>query len=149
MEDTTSAKQILDRLKQGTGARSDTELGHMLGLAQQSVYNARANDKIPDSWIRKAAERFNLSADWLFFGVGKMASNQTPAPATPHIDKGVLRDVIESLEGFLGEVDKDLSPEAKAEVICQLYELIVEEETAAKQPMQILRLIKGALAANG
>lgn len=61
---------ILDRLREGTEARSDSELARLLGVSQQAVSNARASNKVPDSWVRKAAEQFKLSTDWLFFGWG-------------------------------------------------------------------------------
>ncbi len=72
MEYATSADAILARLKTGTGAKSDTDLGAKLGFGQQSVSNARKAGKVPDAWIRKAAERFNISSDWILFGVGDM-----------------------------------------------------------------------------
>ena len=72
MEDTTKAGVILDRLKEGAGAKSDSDLARQLGVGQTSVSNARISGKVPDSWIRKAAEQFNLSADWLLFGAGNM-----------------------------------------------------------------------------
>lgn len=72
MEETTTAKAVLDRLRQGTGAKTDSELGRMVGVSQQAVYNARNNNKLPDVWVRRAAEQFNLSADWLYFGEGNM-----------------------------------------------------------------------------
>lgn len=61
---------ILNRLREGMDARSDSELARKLGISQQSISSARTKDRVPDSWIRAAAERFGLSADWLLFGVG-------------------------------------------------------------------------------
>lgn len=71
MEDTTT-EIILLRMKEALSAKSDSELGRMLGVSQQAVSNAKANNKLPDSWVRIAAERYNLCTDWLFFGRGPM-----------------------------------------------------------------------------
>lgn len=70
MKDITTPDMILNRLRDGMEARSDSELARKLGISQQSISSARTKDRVPDSWIRAAAERFRLSADWLLFGVG-------------------------------------------------------------------------------
>ena len=72
MEDETNVSGILDRLRLGTNAKSDVELGRKLGVGQQSVSNARASGKVPDAWLRKAVTELGLSADWLLLGVGSM-----------------------------------------------------------------------------
>lgn len=76
MQDTT-AETILLRLKNSLAAKSDSELGRMLGVSQQAVSNAKSNNKLPDSWVRIAAERYNLCTDWLFFGRGPMRPSDT------------------------------------------------------------------------
>lgn len=75
-------EDILKRLRQGTGARSDTELARLLGVSQQAVSNARKNAKVPDGWMPLAAQRFGLSTDWLFFGVGGMKLTARPESGT-------------------------------------------------------------------
>ena len=71
MQDTT-ASAILLRLKNALAAKSDSELGRLLGVSQQAVSNAKNNYKLPDSWVRIAAERHNLCMDWIVFGRGPM-----------------------------------------------------------------------------
>ena len=82
MKEATSPEMILNRLREGMEARSDSELARKLGISQQSISSARTKDRVPDSWIRAAAERFYLSADWLLFGVGSMrlASEEAQEP---------------------------------------------------------------------
>ena len=77
MQDTTS-ELILMRLKNALSAKSDSELGRMLGVSQQAISNAKNNKKLPDSWVRVAAERYNLCTDWLFFGRGPMRPEENP-----------------------------------------------------------------------
>lgn len=69
----TSVEQIIERLKLGSKAKSDTDLARKLGVSQQAISGARINNKVPDSWIRIAAEKFALSMDWLLFNVGTMS----------------------------------------------------------------------------
>ena len=70
MRETASPDMILNRLRKCLNARSDSELARKLDVSQQSISSARTKDRVPDSWVRFAAERFGLSADWLLFGVG-------------------------------------------------------------------------------
>ena len=71
---------------------------------------------------------------------------QSLPPNTPHIDTSLVADVIEVLEEFLKEEGKSLPPKAKAEVIGQLYELMLEKEEETTKPVRMLRLIKNAMA---
>lgn len=58
----------------------------------------------------------------------------TQAPPIVHLDRDLMTDVITTLEEFLTEQKKRLDPEAKAEIIIQLYELMKEEEAKASPP---------------
>lgn len=151
MEDSTETRKILDRLRKGVGAKSKTDLARALGIAQQSVFNAQAKGKIPDGWVRKAAESYNLSTDWLYFGEGDMyrtgEAKLSPCPVEI-LDKQTLVDVVEVLEEFLDGANKKLSAKAKAELIYQLYKLVHEEENNNRQPIRMFKLIQGALVAN-
>ena len=70
MKDPADADMILNRLREGMDAKSDSDLARKLGVSQQSISSARTKERVPNSWVRVAAERFNLSADWLLFGIG-------------------------------------------------------------------------------
>lgn len=152
--DTTSetplyAKQMLERMKTGAGIRSDSELGRLLGVSQQAVYNARAGNKIPDSWVRRVAERCNLSADWLLFGMGS-ARRDEAAPGRHagadcfHAD--VVYDIVETLEEILQTNGRTLLPSAKAGMICRLCANVMAEDSTRLSPARIFRLISEALA---
>lgn len=83
MKESTSPDMVLNRLREGMAAKSDSELARKLGISQQSISSARTKDRVPDSWVRAAAERFRLSADWLLFGVGSMFLGGE-GPREPH-----------------------------------------------------------------
>lgn len=64
-----SSEDVLDRIKEGIGAKADGEVAEALGVSKQAVYNARANNRVPDSWVRSIAVKYpGISTDWLFFG---------------------------------------------------------------------------------
>lgn len=79
----TTASGVLQRLKEALSAKSDSEVARLLGISQQAISNAKANNKLPDAWVRIAAERFELSADWLFFGRGSMRPLCAPSQQIP------------------------------------------------------------------
>ena len=81
---------ILERLKQATGATSDAALAIALGVTQQAISSAKARNKFPTAWAPIAADRFGVTTDWIFFGRGPMrpedAAEQrehAPEPAKP------------------------------------------------------------------
>lgn len=86
MKNLTTPDMILDRLRDGMEARSDSDLARKLGISQQSISSARTKDRVPDSWIRAAAERFRLSADWLLFGLGGkyLPGEETQEPSSTY-----------------------------------------------------------------
>ncbi len=138
----------LARMFTATQTRGDSALARVLGIQPPSVAAARKREQIPGAWIEKVAEQFGINANWLLFGMGPMKMAQ---PETPHIDEALLRQCIEILEDFLQMEKKEMPPQDKALVICQLYELVLEteEKERTEKPLQALRLIRGALAAAG
>jgi len=76
MKDTTT-QAILARLLEATGATSEAALSGPLGVSSQAIYDARRRGKIPDSWIKTVAEKFDVSADWLFFGRGEKSAEKS------------------------------------------------------------------------
>ncbi len=71
MKDSTP-QAVLARLLQAAEVPTEAALSGPLGVSSQAIYDARRRGKIPDSWIRIVAEKFAVSADWLFFGRGPM-----------------------------------------------------------------------------
>lgn len=115
MEDTTGFT-VFDRLKIASSAATDAELAVTLKLTKQSIAQARAKKVVPASWVPKAAELFNVSTDWLFFGRGPMrpdcASHAQESIATP--EAGVPCARCAKLEKELGkerEERRELSKE--------------------------------------
>ena len=59
-----------------------------------------------------------------------------------------MLDVVETLEDILDSAKKKLPPKAKAELVYQLYMLVLEEEADNRKPLRIFKLVQGALAVN-
>lgn len=71
MEDATW-QEILQRLLASTGSPNEAVLADRLGISSQSVYNAKKKGKIPPAWVVDVSKKYDVSTDWLFFGLGEM-----------------------------------------------------------------------------
>lgn len=65
-----SSNIIFDRIMLAVGLRRDSQLAELLGVSPQAVSQARHKERIPDGWILKLSARFQLSTDWLCYGLG-------------------------------------------------------------------------------
>lgn len=60
-------KQIIKRLKQASGVKSDRELAKILGIQPQNVTTAKKR-RIPEKWILAISNQFDYSANYLLTG---------------------------------------------------------------------------------
>ena len=63
-----SFKAQLARIMHATSATNDADLARALGISQPSVWGVKNKGKIPDSWIKKVANKYAVSTDWLYKG---------------------------------------------------------------------------------
>lgn len=141
----------LERIFLATGAKNDTALARILEIQPSSVAGARKRQLIPGLWIEKVARDFNVNAHWLLFGENRdqtAGSGPPPLPQGACYSQDVVYDVVETLEEYLLEKGHNLKPSVKAEVVRQLCQMVIEHEEGSIRPGAMLRLIRGALAAN-
>jgi phage repressor protein C with HTH and peptisase S24 domain len=62
----------IKRIYEVTGIKNDAQLARALGMRPQSVNSARKRKKVPYSWIKKIADKYKISSDWIWFGEGPM-----------------------------------------------------------------------------
>ena len=58
-------RQFMRRLTQATPIQSQTELANALGLNRSAITRAKSRDMVPERWIAKLSELFDLDSDWL------------------------------------------------------------------------------------
>lgn len=140
---------IGSRIKFVRGKESQESFATKIGVSKGSLGGYERDENSPSAdAVLKICSGADISVEWLMTGKGSMRPEDA-SPSGPGLNKAVLLDVIEVLEDFLIGAKKRLPPVAKAEVIYQLYQMIIEEETDAKQqPLRIFKVIQGALAAN-
>jgi len=59
-----------ERLKKAAGCKTNTDLGRVLGISQASVSQAKAKGRIPADWFLTISSKYDVSIDWLVYGVG-------------------------------------------------------------------------------
>jgi len=64
-----ACNDIIARLKRISNTNSDTSLAKALGLKQSSISTAKARNMVPAAWIIHAINLYNVSVDWLLFGL--------------------------------------------------------------------------------
>lgn len=155
-EPLTNFNEILERLMLATRAPNQSELARMLGLDPQAVTNARARGRVPSKWIILAAVKYDISADWLLFGIGPMKLQQKPrSPSNGEADSScpslsscvnvdLLTAIIEAVEEGLDELCIRLPPVKKAELISLLYDYFSksDEDVQTEVIHRYLRLVK-------
>lgn len=76
----TDFLSVFGRLKEATGARTDTELAKLIGLRQSTISAAKSKKEIPPGWIIDIASKFGVSSDWLLFGSGPKKRGEAQIP---------------------------------------------------------------------
>lgn len=135
-------------------------------MSSVTLLNYMKGVRTPDVlFVNKLATELNICLEWILTGNGPMqvtpekithmmehyvaqSSEPPPLPQDTCVDMKILFEVVEALEEILEDRGTQLDPTTKANVICHLCQLVIENKAQSKRPGQILRLVRGALAAN-
>lgn len=142
MKDTT-AQAVLARLVEATSSSSEAALSGPLNISAQAISDARRRGKIPDAWIRIIADKFNVSADWLFFGRGVMRLDDANAGA-PRAANEVRGDTALQAVPLADEkLEKELAleREERRELAAENRRLHREKEELYREKEELLREI--------
>lgn len=60
--------EAFDRIKKATGMRTQVEIAKLLDIRQSSISDAKRRQSIPDSWLIKLFQLYNLNPNWLLDG---------------------------------------------------------------------------------
>lgn len=144
-------KHVAKRIRAVRGTMKQWDFAEKIGINPNTLRNYENGRVLPNQEVlANICLAFSVSPEWLLLGAGSMTQgeNQEKDHSPPvGMNKDLLQDVVETVEEFLIEDGSGLAPRAKAELVYQLYMLLSEEETDAKQPLRIVRMLKGAVAA--
>ena len=81
-------EQQMDRVRQMTGTRTQSQLADLLGIRQSSVSDARRRGIIPVRWLDTLRRLKNVNPDWILYGVGsKYLAPADAEQSLPHVVK--------------------------------------------------------------
>ena len=137
---------IADRLQIIRGHRSRRSFADALSITEGTLRNYEQGLSLPNSDVlARICTANGINPDWLLLGNDPMLRSDTACAAPAGADEAVLFSVVETVEEVLNELDGELAPARKAELVCTFYKLFTSGDEAAKKPATILRLVKGAL----
>lgn len=123
-----------------------------VGISRGTLSSYERDESQPNAdTLRNICAEYDILPEWLLMGTGPIRKEEGAANHSlteKPLDEGILLDVLDILEEFLDDAKKRLPPKKKAELIYQLYRLVLEETDTKQQPIRMFRLIQGALAAN-
>ena len=90
-----------------------------------------------------------INIEWLVLGNGPMYRNDEAISASAKetenqvsLDKRILIEVVEEIENWLNADNDTMPAKAKAELVFQMYMLIVEKKADTKQIVQMLSVAR-------
>jgi phage repressor protein C with HTH and peptisase S24 domain len=67
-ESTNRFDEAFDRIKKATDMRTQVEIAKLLDIRQSSISDAKRRQSIPDSWLIKLYQIYNLNPNWIIDG---------------------------------------------------------------------------------
>lgn len=117
---------IGDRIKELRGKMSLIDFSAKFEIHRNTLRHYEAGKRFPDSRLLSAiCCDYKVNADWLLLGTGPKFIGDT---TNPEPDQSILHDAIEALEEALEAKGRTMTPQQKAEIITEIYQLISEEE---------------------
>lgn len=129
-----------ERVRACVGEESLRSFARKARIDEKSLRKYMAGETVPSFEAAFGiSEAAGVSLMWLATGTGSMRGSQEVMVAP--LDRELLRLVIEEVEQLLVDVNGDLEPEKKAELIALIYEEVREQEGTVDRA-RVLRLIK-------
>ena len=120
---------IGDRIKEIRGNTSRDVFSADLGVNRNTVQNYEIYGRGPSfEFITAVCERYNIHADWLIFGKEPKFQGDAQKEKTEKLNRELLLDTVVAIEKVLQDTDREMTSEAKAELIIKVYELFVEDD---------------------
>ena len=135
----TTIDNIIRRLIDASGAKSQAEMLRILGFSGATASTWKKRGEIPEGSLKRASIACNVNLEWLLSGEGEMRPDEATDKAA---DLKTLRAVVEAVEEHLQGEGKNLAPAKKAELIAMLYEMFAEEENRQVDKKTVAKLIR-------
>lgn len=144
MESSKSFEEKFMRICEVAQTDKDAVLAKILNIKAPSVAAARKRHQIPTGWVEKIALKFNVSADWIFFGRGPMrisdlmAQENLAKRESEDDEKGQAAALVDRLDAKL-EQELELEREERRELAAETRSLYREKEQLLREKEELLR----------
>ena len=147
MESSKSFEEKFMRICEVAQTDKDAVLAKILDIKAPSVAAARKRQQIPTGWIEKIALKFDVSADWIFFGRGPMRISDLVAQE--NLEKRESEEAGgDQAATLVGQLDSKLERELELERE-ERRELAAETRRLYREKEQLLREKEELLRENG
>ena len=118
---------------------SGEEFGERIGVGKGAVSTYEIGESFP-RWetMNRIVELARRDFNWLLGGEESGAAQV----GTVGVDEEVLADVIQGIEEGLAELDLEIPPPKKAELVVLLYDMMIEEEGRKPRKSQIEKILR-------
>lgn len=127
---------VSNRIRMVRAEMSRRSFSQRINITESTLGNYEQGQSLPNVDVAaRICSEFGISPEWILFGTGPMRAGEDAhfnRPISATVDAGLLRDAIEAVETFLHAHDVRVSPEVRAKVAAQLYEIELDGE--AKEP---------------
>lgn len=138
MESSKSFEEKFMRICEVAQTDKDAVLAKILNIKAPSVAAARKRRQIPTGWVEKIALKFNVSADWIFFGRGPMRISDLMAQENLANEKGQAAALVDRLDAKV-EQELELEREERRELAAETRRLYREKEQLLREKEDLLR----------
>lgn len=144
MESSKSFEEKFMRICEVAQTDKDAVLAKILDIKAPSVAAARKRQQIPTGWVEKIALKFDVSADWIFFGRGPMrisdlvAQENLEKRASEKTGGEQAATFVEQLGSKL-ERELALEREERRELAAETRRLYREKEQLLREKEELLR----------
>ena len=144
MESSKSFEEKFMRICEVAQTDKDAVLAKILDIKAPSVAAARKRQQIPTGWVEKIALKFDVSADWIFFGRGPMrisdlvAQENLEKRASEKTGGEQAATLVEQLGSKL-ERELALEREERRELAAETRRLYRENEQLLREKEELLR----------
>lgn len=134
-----------ERIKLLRGRRSQKEFAKELGIPPTTLGNYENNkSELNFAMIDQFVTIFKVNIEWLLFGRGPMYGEPSHSQKTVEesIDTGRLTEAIKVVEQGLGETQRTMLADKKAELIAAIYDFLLDEkEINTKKVINIIKAV--------
>ncbi|MGN8114549.1 helix-turn-helix domain-containing protein [Labrys sp. 22185] len=141
----SSNVKFAERLVAAMGSRTGKWLHEQTGIPASTLSNYRKKGLMPAADAAcKIAIALGVNVYWLVLGIGEMHAGAGPiTKAKQSLDVSTLAGAVTLVEDWLNNTRREMSPNKKAEIVTEIYSLMLEDTRGSTPlPQQINKLLR-------